>query len=493
MNTAVIAATIFNKEQVAAAPLSAATYTKVTYSGSRFAWIYVPVGYQNDLSNWPLIVFMPGYGSTDRSGGSFNNVNNAGEGLGQYLLAGNFFFNKALIIIPENLIFNVDYGVNEWDASITYMNAHYRVDNNRISHMGLSGGAIGGKDIFINRQSNLTATVHVSGPAIDSAWSTASGIGVWHHQGTADTTFGRTIGGTLYRANGASGSWIDLSPAVRSNYYYGLAHTSAVWDTNVYSPVTQKNNVYEWVLKFHKVPTQQADLHVGYAEKTLDVRDYREALILVNNLSAGGTKTNLLSRLSTLKSTIDKGGNRYIVSFQNSSIGSLGTGYNIFVSPLTTNSAITNIVNDNGGASTVGVKMQQQLDSSGSDANASNVNAAKQKSKGFVYQANISGALVNASVTNGVVRITNVPTGKKVDILVHHHHNAADDDNNAMTAQTAISVTANGTTVTQYSAYNNTEYVYITSVPESSGNVDIAIKNSGTRNALLQVLEFLIY
>jgi len=493
MNFAVIGSSSSSKNK--AHPPSAAQYFSISnYSGSRQALIRIPQGYFDNSNSYPLMIGLPGYGATDRTGGSFANVNNSGEGFGQFLLANaSPQFERALWIIPENLVFNVDYSSSEFVAAKAYMTTHYRVDTNRISITGLSGGAIGCLSAFINNQSEIASMTFVSGPAIDSAWSTASGIGIWHHQGTADATFGRTIGGTLYRANGGSGAFNNLDPAARTSYYYPLGHTSSVWDTNVYNPSTAPHDVYAWMLKFSKDTSQQATLHVEFAESSLDVRDYREALIQVNNLSSGSTKTALLSRLSTLRTTIDKGGSRYFISFQDSSIGSLGSGYNIFVSPLTTNAAITNIVDQDNSSSTIGVKIQQQLDVSGTAEAVSSFNAGRQKSKGFVYQANLQGALVNASLTNGVVRLTNIPTGKLVDVLIHRHHNFNDDDNNAMSSETKLQATVNGITNSQYSAYNNVDYLYFTGAPESSGNVDIAIRNAGARSAAVQMLEILVY
>ena len=480
-----------------AAP-SAASYSQVTYSGSKIAWIYVPAAYNRNSNNYPLIVFFPGYGATDRSGGSFANVNNSGEGLGQYLTSGDQP-PGVIICIPQNLISGTDYGHAEWDAAITYMAANYRIDANRMYATGLSGGAIASFDVLQNR-TNLAATVSVSGPSFSTSWSSFQGIGAWFHQGTTDATFGRTIGGSLFWATGGSGSANNFVPAVRSTYYYNLGHVSGVWDTQVYNRLERTDatgtaafDFVRWLKKYSLDATQQATLFTENAEYSIDIVDYREALELVNNISSGSPKTSLLSRLATLKTSVDRSGTRYIVSCNHSGTTVSTTGINDWNATFAATQGLTNIVDDTGSSSTVGFTVTNQFASSSRDANVDNSNAGRLTAKGFPVNFNLGGLVLNNAITNGRITINNIPSGKKIDVIIHHYHIAGDDDGSAMSAQSAISATMNGITKTQYSAYNNAYYLKFTDVPESSGSATLDMKTVSTRNVVVTGFEILIH
>lgn len=496
MNSSVIASSFSKKYHTP----SASSYALQTYSGSKQFWFFKCEGYDDNTNNYPLIVFMPGSGAMDGFGsGSFTKINDAGEGLGQYLLAGDKP-KGVLICLLQNLISAVDFGRAEWDAIVTYMTSNYRIDTNRMYATGLSDGAIGCQNIFETR-TNCAAFLPVSSEAFTTNWSISkSGIGFWQHQGTADTTLGRTIGGTLYNANGAGSSAIDLSPAPRTTYYYGQAHTSAVWDTQVYNRLertdsigTAKFDFIRFLKKFSLDQTQQATLFVENAEYSQEIVDYREALMLVNALSSGGTKTSLLSRLSILKAIVDKGGIRYIISPNQTGVTVSQTGINDWNATFATGQGLTNLADDTGGSSTLGITMTTQCASSSRDAAAGQFNAGRSKYKGFKLEANLGGFVVNHSITDGRLTISNVPSGKKVDLIVHHSHIAGDDDNNAITAESSLSVTMNGVTKTQYSEYNNAYYILLTDAPESSGSVFFDIRTVSTKDIVVTALEIIVH
>lgn len=498
------ATSIFTKNAGGVTPPSASTYTTVTYSGSKIMDIFKPTGYDdaiNSATNYPLIVYFPGYGSTDRPGGSFSNRNNVGEGLGQFLTSGDSP-PGVLICCPQNLIVNTDYGHAEWDAALTYMVANFRVNTNRQYSTGLSGGAIACQDIF-NVRTNCAGVVSVSGPSFTSNWATigTAGFGFWQHHGTTDATFGLTIGGTLYQAGGASGSAIDLTPAPRTTYYFGLGHVAGVWDTNVYNRLertdatgTAQFDFVRFLKKFSLDLTEQATQFTSNAEFSVDIVDYREALALVNNLSSGAPKTALLARLATLKTTIDRSGIRYIVSANNPFITVSQTGINDWNATFAATQGLSNIVDDGGGASAVSFTVTNQFASTGRDNNAGDNNAGRQKFKGFKLEYNLSGIVISNAITNGRLTFTGIPSGKLTDILIHHYHLSGDGDNpNPITAQSALSATANSITQTQYSEYENGYYMKFTNVPESSGSFTLDMKTVSTKDVVVTGFELVIH
>lgn len=497
MNSSAIASSLSRKRSQA----SASSYSLLTYSGSTQAWFLKCEGYDDNTDNYPLIIFMPGSGAMDGfgPGTSFTKINNSGEGLGQYLLAGDRPKN-VLICLLQNLISGSDFGRAEWDAIVTYMTANFRIDTNRMYATGLSDGAIGCENIFETR-TNCAAFLPVSSPSFTTGWSSGiSGIGFWQHQGTTDTTLGRTIGGTLYNSNGAGGPAIDLSPAPRTTYYYGQGHTSAVWDTQVYNrlertdaPGTAKFDFVRFLKKFSLDHTQQATLFVENAEFSNDIVDYREALMLVNNLSSGGTKTALLSRLSTLKSIVDKGGVRYIISANQTGVTVGQTGINDWNATFAAGQGLTNIVDDTGGSSTLGVAIGNQFASSSRDNAAGAFNAGRSKYKGFKLEFNLGGLVLNHPITNGSLIIGNIPSGKKIDVLIHNSHITGDDDNVAISAESSISATMNSVTKTQYSEYNNAYYLQFTDVPEVSGSASLLMRAISTRDIIVQGFEILVH
>ncbi len=491
----VSAATSKNTPQTSLSPSS---YSTVVYTGSRIMWVYKPPGYDGNSNNYPLIVFFPGYGATDRSGGSFSNVNNSGEGLGQYLLAGDRPPN-ILMCIPQNLTPNVDYGFSEWDAALTYMGANYRVNTNQQYATGLSGGAIACFSVISNR-TNCASIVSVSGPSFSNNWTSLSGFGFWQHHGTSDSTFGLTIGGTLYRTNGASGGPIDLTPAPRTTYYYPLGHVSGVWDTQVYNRLERTDHAgtaafdyIRFLKKFSKDANEQATNFVTNSEYSLDVVDYRESVMLVNQLSSGSLKDSLTARLSTLQLAVNRNGIRYVVSPNNGATTVSTTGINDWNGTFAASDGLSNIVDESGGASTISFVVTNQFASSSRSGNAGNNNAGRSKYKGFPLEYNLGGLVLNHAISNGSLTISNVPTGKLVDIIIHNSHITGDDDDHAISAQSSISTTINGVTQTQYSEYNNAYYLKFTNIPESSGNVVIDMHPVSTRDIILVGFEILIH
>lgn len=478
-------------------------YTQTLYTASKNAWVYQPPGYVGNSNLYPLGVFFAGYGATDRSGGSFSFINRGpsqSEGLGECLLAGDsppdMFW-----ILPQNLNFGSDFGAPEWDAAIAFMQATYRIDPNRMYITGPSGGAIGCYNVWQLR-SNCAAFLPVSSPNFIDSWGSQNpGVGYWQHQGTADPTFPRTIGGGLYNAGGAGvGTDYNLQSAPRTTYYYPKAHDSSVWSTEVYyrqertdKPGTSKFELTRWLKKHSLDATQRATLFTENAEYTQEILDYRESLAHVNALSSGGTKTSLLSRLSALKTTIDKSGVRYVVSMNNNAITVGQSGFNDWNGTFGSSQSIANIVNDAAGSSTVTITVNTPFASGTLYGLAGGFNSGKQRYFGLPINFNLSGMLLNHAITNGRLTISNIPSGKKVDIIIYHYHVSTDDDSSSISAQSAISVTINGNTKTQYSAYNNAYFLKFVEVPESSGNVVVAMSTVSTRDVIVKGFEVVIH
>ena len=481
---------------------SAATYTDVIYKdGTVHAWMFKPIGYDDNSNDYPAIIFMPGYGEED-SHGTWANVNNSTAGLGYYLSRGASISGspmwtdtRFLVIVLNNT--SGDFGYLHFDAAKAYLDANYRLDTNRIYVTGLSGGAIGCDLIMATSYAEIAGTVPVSGPSFDNAteWTHYDNKGFWQYHGASDATFGRTIGGSLYWANGNFGAWVERTPAPRAHYFYGEAHTSAVWSTGVYNPATRKDDWPSYLLKFSLDTDERATSFVEFAESSEDITDYREARNQVAQMAGGAPKTALEGRLATLLTTINKGGVRYLVSFQHGSIGSITDtydSYNIMTS-FTTSATLSNIVDVTGGSSTVDLIVGSQFAATNRDGNTSANNALRMNAFGLNYKANLAGLRLETGTTNGYMTISGIPTGKSVDIIVHHHHEAGQDDGSAITAESTIWTSVNSSVQTQYSAYNSTDYVLYEGIPEVSNAIDVYMKCNSTREVLVTSYELVIY
>jgi len=465
------------------------------YQSGREYYIYKPRGYdQAAAGSLPLMVFFGGYGMR-----TWANRVNEGEGLYYYLNNGSWddLTYDHIVVVCEYTVGDGDPNTGHFDDILTELTADgVKYDPNRISYTGLSGGAIGAYNILQARYSQIASVIPISGPSFQTGWANYYGIGFWQHHGTNDGTFGETIGGSLYWANGDFSAWREETPAARGSYYYTGAsdsHNSGIWNDHVYNPATAEYNFFQFAAKFNKDATLQATQFTDNAEATLDIVDYRESKQQVDALSSGAPKTALLSRLATLLTTINQSGTRYYVSPQTSGLGALNTGYNIWTS-FATGNGITNIVDVGNGASTIDLTMTQECAASSRDGSASSNNAGRQKSHGFDdYRINLQGFVVNNAVNDGVVTIGGIPTGKLVDIFIYHHHLAANDDGSSFAANNRLQVVCNSVTKSQYSAYNNYSSISFTDVPETSGNITLAFDAIDSRDCLVTGIEILVH
>jgi len=462
------------------------------YQSGREYYIYKPRGYdQAAAGSLPLMLAFPGYGVRD----TWANRVNSGEGIYYYLNNGSWddLTYGHIVVYCQYTTGDTDPNTGHFDDILTELDAEgIKYDPDRISYTGLSGGAIGAYNTLQGRYSQIASVITIAGPSYTSGWANYYGIGFWQTHGTADGTFGRTIGGSLYWANGDFSAWREETPAPRSTYYYGEGHSSSVWNA-VYNPSGMTFNLFQFAAKFSKDAEQQATLFTDNAEATEDIVDYQEALQQVNALSSGAPKTALLARLATLLTTINKGGVRYYISPQTSGLGAIDAAYNIWTS-FATGNGITNITDVGGGASTIDVTMTQECAASSRDGSASANNAGRQKSHGEPdYRVNLQGFVVNNAVNNGVVTISGIPSGKLTDVIIYHHHLAANDDSGAFSANNRLSVTCNSETQTQYSAYANEKGFYFVGVPESSGSFTIGFDAIDSRDCLVVKIELLVY
>lgn len=463
------------------------------YQTSREFFIYKPRGYdQASAASLPLMIFFPGYGARN----TWANISTEGEGLYYYLNNGswNDLTHGHIVVVCQYTAGDVDPNTGHFDDILTKLTTDgVKYDPNRISVTGLSGGAIGTYEILKVKYAQIASVIPVSGPSLTSGWGNWYGIGFWQHHGTSDGTFVRTIGSSLYWANGDFSAWREETPAPRGTYYYNEGHTSNVWNNGVYNP-TATYNFFQFASKFNKNATNQATQFTDNAESTNDIVDYREAKQQVDALGAGAPKTALLARLATLLTTINKtNGVRYYVSPQTTGLGALNTGYNVW-DAFATGNGITNIVNVSNGSSTIDLTMTQECAASSRDGLASSNNAGRQKSFGFDdYKINLQGFVVNNAVNNGVVTIGGVPTGKLVDIFIYHHHLAANDDGSAFSVNNRLQVVCNSVTKSQYSAYNNYSSISFTNVPETSGNITMAFDALDSRDCLVTGIELLVH
>ncbi len=480
-------------------PADPASFTNgYTYMTGRDMYIYTPAGY-NLGSNYPVMMFLVGDGVRD----GWGNALSQSEGYPYFLNTG-VWAPEMIVCVPQIITADVNYGAANFDAVLNYLaTGSYKYNPNRVYLTGLSRGAMGIDFIIQTKSASIAGVVPIAGPAIQTGWTNPGGgynhKGFWYHEGTNDGNFGRTLGGTLYWANGNFGAWNDLTPAPRVTYHYPQGHGTAVWNTQVYasSSIASGSDFERYLAKFSTDPEERATLFTSNAEFTQDIVDWRESRTLVDNISSSATRTDLLTRLDTLKATINKtNGVRHYISMQTEFIGAIGQGYNIWVQPFSSSRATGSLVDMNGSSSTLTITASQQFIPAGASswaANASDTNAGRMRAHGFEYLFNQAGMVLSSSVSGGYLTLGNISTGKLVDVLVYHHHVAPDDDSVAISAVSGIKATVNGVTKGQYSAYNNAYYVKFENIPEVNNKVTMSFATSGSRNIIVQGVEVLIH
>ncbi len=316
------------------------------YNGSQYMRVYLPNGYTGNSNDYPTYVFLHGAGERG-SGNTTPGLNNTG--LPQRLAAGQ---NHDMIIACPQLpsVANFWTTGTYLNDAMSFIKSNFRVDDNKFYVGGLSLGAFGAVD-YAKANPTLVAYVDsVSGnPGTPLTSFQTVPITLWH--GLSDSTQNAGNDTTAFTAINALSPDPVIPP--RIHLFFGKGHNSSVWNTEVYDITTAKYRFDTRALLHSKVPEDQADNYVALAESTQEPHDYYLALKMTNSLSAGAPKTALLSRLSTLKSTIDAVlVKRYIINLGDTAAGNVNS-----VTSAEAGTTVSNIIDDTGASSAYGVQV----------------------------------------------------------------------------------------------------------------------------------------
>ena len=285
-------------------------------------------------------------------------------------------------------------------------------------------------------------------------WESIRNVAIWGHCGTSDQTqFPQNV---IRIGRGMN----NLSPkpkyAPLMSLYWGLGHGASVWHDRGYrrpgSPVSGTKATYDWIRwlrKFSTDATNTAIGHVEYAEYTKAFVDYRAALTLVNAMSAGSTKTNLVGRLATLKAQIYA--RAWVIDFGSTNFPSSGNINNI--TNINNGVTVNNLVDIDGGASTIGLRIINRF-------------STWQPQKDFTitldgtYFAmpttyNRDGGTVLTSIANARFALANLNPAKTYKIQLTHSMDNGDD----LAARSDFKATIGAVSVTQYSQLNTVQTV----------------------------------
>lgn len=463
--------------------VSASTLTSShVYNGTKDMWVYTPPGYADNTDNYPVAIF---YGGDGTRGTNIDLFKNTGEGVIDYINLGD---KPPGIIICAPQIPSGDYAVAaQFTDVMTYMTTNYRVNSNRVYVTGLSRGGFMCRLLMATAPTNVTAFLSFAGTTNTITWSSLTDKGVWLHHGTADATVAPSEFTAMSNANVST---LDMNISVLTTFYYSVDHTATVWNTNGYNRRDRTDAtgtaVYDWVKwvkKFSLDQTERASLHVNYAESESTIEDYRLALIQVNALSAGSTKTALLDRLTTLKSSLDgSGGKRYLIDHGTSTQTTSGNINNMTAH--TAGASISSLVDDAGGSSSIGFQIVNQFASSAREGNLTS-DCVRGQYFGLDRQTYRDGMLLSTTITTGSCKFTGLNNAKTYDVRFYVSRASSTLTNNSQ-----MTITVAGLSPGQFCNLNTTRYIEFKNVSPVSAEISIiADMASGNDNGYIVAME----
>jgi hypothetical protein len=377
---------------------------------------------------------------------------------------------------------------DHFDDARTYVEANYNVDTDRIYVTGLSRGAFFCRTTIIDRYTSIAAQVVVSGYNVTTGltWTNYSDIGLWFHHGTNDTMVTNNLAAL---ASGANANDLNIAPLFTN--YFALGHVNAVWSTEVYNRKertdatgTAKFDWIRWVKKFSKNQDDRATLHVEYAENSGLIEDYRLALFQVNALSTGSLKTELLSRLADLKSTI---GISYIIDFGTSTETTAGNINNM--SNCAAGQSVANLIDDEGGSSTIDFAVLTDF-AAGTRQNivGSSGNHFRARNFGFERTTCVDGLRSQDGTTTGTAELQQLNGSLTYTLRIY----CAARGTTPETTERNFQVTVGGVTKEVYAEMNTAYYIEFTGVdPDGSNEIAIAMKYDPVGDVYVQALELI--
>lgn len=437
------------------------------------------------------------------------------EGIPRWVNLGETLDNRVILIAIQNFQSTSDFDNDYYDKCVEYAWDNYNINTKRIYNAGISRG---GRAIiespgflltrynhWINRSTGVLTTTNpsnegthatsgiaafVTGTASYGGAHTASNytnIGMAHVHGTGD--------GVL--TNGTPG-WAALMQANNEPPYVlnisGGGHSRDVWDGKCYKrlyrvgPAVGSLTTADWdyvdfLLKFSKDDVECARLHVEQAEKRRfgtekDIIDWRHANRKVEALAGSAEKTALQARLTSLKTAIDNGGTRWVINFHNTGDNE-ASPYNNFAAA-TSGTTITNMVDFNGGASTMDIQLMTTPGGGMVDIDAGS--NRRTFTGGFTKKSNESGMRLTG-FPFAEFDLTGIPAGTYT-VRIYHNEGIANFSTNPV-----IYCEINSVVKTQFSGINTLiGYVEYTGITDAQlANINIARNNDNTIATLLEI------
>lgn len=418
-----------------------------------------------------------------------------GEGPARFINLGDTLDGRCVFIAIQNINSIQDFERDYFDNVITYAWLNFTINPNRIYGVGISRGARQLIDQFANGANTsalktryqlwidtTTGLVYTSSSAgrVEGGLAalvagTASYAGTF--TGANITDIGQlivhaTVDGVLTNNTptyAATLGTINEPPFVLNwpGPFVGSSHSWELWDALLYNRLWRPGGgtaLFDWldfILKYSKDPLERATLFVEQAEKRRygtekDIIDYRHAARQVAALSASAEKTALEGRLTTLKSSIDGAGTRWVINFHSSGQNESGNYVNFASS--TAGTTVSNIVDFDGNSSTLDV----ELDTDPGGGMAAIASSRRSFTGGFSKTANNSG-LVLTGWPLGTFKMTGVPSGT---YTVRFYHNVGVAN---FSSDPRIRVTLNSETKSGFSAINTLiGYIEFTGVPHTA-------------------------
>lgn len=445
---------------------------------SERAMIYQPAGYNGNNNAYPLMIYLHGAGRT------ISTI--LGEGVPFMLNAGDTLDGEFLVIAPGG-----PAGMDSWGQLIAgqqrakhafdYMSANYRVDPTQVYVTGLSLGAAG-SFLFAQAHPTIPAAIlaYSGSQSMTFPWATLENIAVWSQHGSTDSQQDRTNTPRVGRGINALNPPAKYVPLM--SIYWGVGHSAAVWHDNGYrrkdSPVSgtkAKYNYNKWLLKFSKNAEREAYGHVTYAEGTLLIEDYLQAVPVVNALPASTFKTGLLGQLANLRALL----------FSRLFVVDLGSATYPSAAPVNN---ITNINNGQaiavaeyyGAASTVGLTIVNRFSTFQPQTDFPTI-ATYNKYFGLDRNLSRDGARLLTSISTGSMKFTGLNNAKQYKVVVLHSM----DNNDDFATQATLSVTIGAVTQTQYSQFNTFYTLVFDNVVPTAGEINIAARCAATRDTCI--------
>jgi hypothetical protein len=379
------------------------------------------------------------------------------------------------------------FGVTtHWDDVLVKVESELRVDTNRRTVSGLSRGTFHTATLARDRYYEIAGFMLVAGanPA-SMVYSVYGETGLFLLNGQNESLDSITQLVTSY-LNGMGplenmhSPYAMITEGDDTLSPVGGRHNNRLWNTECYNRDTAIIDWMEWAKLWSLDKEQRVTLFVERAESTQKIDDQREAARLVEYLDAGAVKTDLLSRVAALKTTIDGGRKRWIIDFGSNS--QEGLAWKNYLSNANAGQTLSNLKDDNGAASTVGFAIVTQHATSPTDRTNTH-SRSRNGCYGFTQRDFTDGIQMEVGAAPGQSKFTGLNTGKTYKVSAYGISSSATVANNM-----ELQLTIGGVTKSMWFSQTNIKKLEFTGVaPNGSGEIVIDAQNIGDTNAIWPV------